>query len=159
MSQPPPFENKQLDDNLDQPHANPDMLPRWELFTVIGIEIVIYLVFAAVGRMSHTSGLSLRGVLNTAMPFIIAWGIVGMMTGAFTGKAFYPPRRTLLTATATAILTGPLGVVLRTIWQGEELADIQVSFIIVATSVTTFMIVVWRFLWSRIRRTWWTELP
>lgn len=159
MNQPPNSESPPSEVELEHPRANPDILPRWELFAVLGVEMVIYTVFAIAGRLSHASGLSLVGVINTAMPFIIAWGIVGMMTRAFTGKAFYPPRRTLLTAAGTAMLAGPLGVVLRTIWLGEDLADIQVSFIIVATSVTTLMIVVWRFLWSRIRRAWWTELP
>lgn len=148
------------DDDERQP-ASPERLPLWEIIALLIVEGLLYVAFAALGRSSHSlMGVGgFQAVLNTAMPFIIAWILVGMLTGAYRGRSFFPWYRALAIAALTALIAGPLGVVLRQVWLGRDLDDIAISFVLVATGVSTLMLSLWRLAWSRIRRWWWPELP
>lgn len=83
------------------------------------VDLVIILLFSAVGRLSHHMVLDPSLLLNTTLPFAAAWLIVGALTGIFkpasvesTGRAF---KSTLL----TLVIAGPLGVLLRSLLIGR----------------------------------------
>lgn len=145
----------------DRQPASPDKLPLWEIITLLIVESLLFLLFAVIGRTSHSliSVGGIQAVINTAMPFIIAWIVVGIFTGAYRGQSFYPWPRALGIAALTALIAGPLGVVLRQVWLQRDLNDIAISFVLVATGVSTLLLSLWRLAWSRVRRWWWTELP
>jgi hypothetical protein len=87
---------------------------------------------------------------------MLAWLIVGIVVGTYRGKALYPPARVLARTLLAALIAGPLGVIFRALWLGRP---VMISFVLVATAVSGAFLVVWRFVWSRIRRLWWPELP
>jgi len=142
-----------------QPGADPRLLPRWELIALVLGDLLVLIVFAALGRSNH--GLtavdsSFRAVLNTAMPFVIAWIAGGLFTGAYQGQGLFPVGRTILRTLITAVIAGPLGTALRAAWLERE---ISWMFMLVATGTISLMMVIWRLGWSRLRRLWWPELP
>lgn len=137
--------------------SQPDWLPRWELIALFVGDLLVLTLFAAVGRASHsieTSGI--RAVVNTAVPFMIAWLLVGLVLGMYSGKALYPLGRVIWKTLLAGLIAGPLGVALRALWQSRPIIW---TFVLVATGTTTLMLLIWRAVWSRLRRLWWPELP
>jgi len=128
-------------------------------------DTAMLILFAALGRDSHQSVSAqgpVIGTINTAVPFVVSWLVVGAISGAFTGKAMFPIGRVIWRTLLAAILAAPLGVVLRSALRaGPELQffEIQWSFMGVATGVTAGLLLAWRLFWSRLRRLWWPELP
>ncbi len=149
-----------VDQQDERPAASPERLPRWELVALFVGDLIVFLIFAALGRSSHGldagSGLSLRGVLNTAIPFMTAWLLVGILAGTYRGIAFYPLLRVVGLTLLASLLTAPLGAFLRATWLGRPVIW---TFVLVSAAMITLMMLIWRVGWSRLRRLWWTELP
>jgi hypothetical protein len=128
-------------------------------------DTAMLILFATLGRSSHQSVSEqspVVGTINTAIPFIIAWLVVGAISGAFTGKAMFPLFRVVWRTLLASVIAGPLGVLLWSVLRaGPELQNFTMSwdFVGVATGVTSGLLLVWRVVWSRIRRLWWPELP
>jgi len=151
-----------------KPHS-PEWLPTWEIFVVGLGDVIVLIIFAAIGRAQHqvtSSDGPVVGTINTAFPFIIAWLVVAAALGGFSGKAFFPISRVALRTLRATVLAGPLGVLLRaaaqaapTQFYGFRWDSIQPTFILVATVSISVMMLVWRLAWSRLRRLWWPELP
>ena len=154
-----PEEPMPLEQNLPPTPRGPDWLPTWELVALALGDFLVLVIFAVVGRGSHSLSTGpgrIVAVLNTAAPFMLAWLLVGAAVGTYRGKALYPPARVLARTLLAALIAGPLGVVFRALWLGRP---VMVNFVLVATAVCGALLVVWRFAWSRIRRLWWPELP
>ena len=154
--------NEQNTPDTDTPAApgrGPDWLPRWELFALALGDLLALIVFAAIGGTSHgtlSGDSSVLNVLNTAMPFLAAWLVVGMLLGLYRGRALYPLWRVIVLTLLAGVIAGPLGVALRAAWLRRP---ILMPFVLVGTAFSTLALVIWRVLWSRIRRLWWPELP
>lgn len=88
------------------------------------IDLILVLIFAFVGRASHSEGLSLVGIAETGWPFAVAclvgWGVVGLL--ADNG---YGPRAALVIWLVT--LLGGMGL---RILSGESA---ELAFVIVAS--------------------------
>lgn len=140
------------------PSAGPDWLPRWELAALALGDFVALVVFAAIGRSSHhlAGTTPLLAVLNTAVPFMVVWLVVGMALGMYRGLALYPLGRVVWRTLLAGLIAGPLAVLLRAVWQGRPVIG---SFLLVATTFSTLFLLIWRVIWSRVRRSWWPELP
>ena len=138
--------------------ANPNWLPTWELIALPVGDFITLLIFAAVGRASHDIGgrSPFLALFDTAVPFMLAFLIVGMLVGLYRGKALYPVSRVLWKTALTGIIAGPVGVALRALWLNRAIAP---TFVLVGTLSSTVMLILWRVAWSRLRRLWWPELP
>lgn len=161
---PPPLDKPPLESIFGK-KPGPDSLPRWEVIWLVFTDCAAILVFVITGRASHrivsTSG-PVIGAINTAVPFMVAWLVVGAVAGLYTGKALYPVVRVIWRTALAGLIAGPLGVVLReALTSGPELIyfEIEIPFLLVATGMIVGLEVVWRVVWSRIRRLWWPELP
>lgn len=151
-----------------KPHP-PEWLPMWEIFAVGLGDTIVLIIFAIIGRAQHqvTSSVGpVLGTLNTAFPFVVSWLIIAGITGAFSGKAFYPLRRVIWRTVRASIPAAPIGVLLRAAFQAAPRQfysfrwdSIEPTFILVSLISTTLMLLVWRVAWSRLRRLWWPELP
>lgn len=54
-------------------------------------DVILILVFAASGRRTHEHGVSVAGVLDTAWPFLLAYGVAALVTRAWrTPAALWP---------------------------------------------------------------------
>ncbi|MFI0357873.1 DUF3054 domain-containing protein [Actinomadura sp. 9N407] len=99
-----------------------------------GLDVVLVLVFVAIGRRSHEEGLSLAGLAETAWPFL-----VGLAVGWAIMRAWREPEALPIGA-GIWVTTVVCGMLLRTVsGQGTALA-----FMIVATLFLGAVLLGWR---------------
>ena len=106
-----------------------------------GMDVLLVVVFATIGRMSHAEGLSVPGILGTAWPFlagtVIGWGVVKLL------RKDWPldvgPGITVWFATLV------FGMLLR-IATGTGTAA---SFIAVAATMLALLLIGWRYVATR----------
>lgn len=144
----------------DQPAADFHLsrLPRWEIIALVLGDILAVLIFVIIGRLSHrmvSAEGNLLAIINTGIPFAIAWVLVGIATGQYRPAALHPVMNIILRTLLTGVLASPLGGFLRSVWLGEALI---LSFLLVATSFSTLTVGIYRLLWARLRKLWWHEL-
>lgn len=82
-------------------------------------DLLILLVFSAVGRISHSMIPDLSSVINTTIPFAVAWLAVGALTGIFKPASVEGVGRAFKTTLLTLVIAGPLGVLLRSLLLGK----------------------------------------
>ncbi|WP_336648873.1 DUF3054 domain-containing protein [Microbacterium sp. MMO-10] len=100
-----------------------------------GIDVVLVIVFAAIGRASHEHGVDALGVLETAWPFL-----AGLAVGWLVLRAWRAPAAPLRTGVGLVVITVVLGMLLRVLAGGTT----AVAFIIVATVTLLVFLVGWR---------------
>ena len=102
------------------------------------LDVALVLLFAAVGRRSHAEGLDVAGVVRTALPFLVGTA-AGWLLASITLDS--GPRSLAFGAVVVAC-TVVLGMVLRRVAsEGTAL-----SFVVVATTVLTVLLLGWRLL-------------
>lgn len=144
--------------DADTESVDPNWLPTWELVVLAVGDFLTLLVFSAIGRASHgmQEGGGFVSLFDTAVPFMLAFLLAGIILGLYRGKALYPVGRVIWKTGLTALIAGPAGVALRSLWLGRP---IILSFVLVGTLSSMVMLTLWRVAWSRLRRLWWPELP
>lgn len=108
------------------------------------VDVVLVLIFAAIGRASHDENLA--GFLLTAWPFLIALLIGHLLAALLPGR----PRRpwSVLWGAVVWIVTVAGGMLIRVL-SGDTA---EVPFIIVATLVLGAFLVGWRAITALLRR-------
>lgn len=105
----------------------------WAAF---GLDVLLVVLFATIGRLSHAEGVTLWGLVTTATPFL-AGTVAAWAALAARGR----PRPASLPAGALIwAATLIVGMVLRAL-TGQGIA---VSFILVAGTVTALFLLGWR---------------
>lgn len=108
-----------------------------------GIDIVLVIVFAIIGRASHAEGLSVSGIAQTGWPFLVAclggWVVVGLLN-----DSGYGPRA----ATVIWLFTLLTGMGLR-ILSGDTA---ELPFVMVAASFLFSAFFGWRLIVRLVRR-------
>ena len=106
------------------------------------VDAVLVLVFVAIGRRSHTEGITISGVAETGWPFLAALGLGWLVARAWRGPlGIRSPALVIWAATVVG------GVALRLVsGQGA-----QVSFIIVTALVLGLFLLGWRSLTAFVR--------
>ena len=100
----------------------------------LGIDAVLVVVFAAIGRASHGENV-LGGLFVTAWPFLVGLALGWLVAQAW--RAPFDPWRTGLPVWAITVAGGML-------LRGVSGQGVQVAFIIVAASVLLIFLVGWR---------------
>ncbi len=115
---------------------------------VVG-DIIVFLVFATVGRRSHGEAAGLSTVLDvawTALPFMLGWFLVSPFVGAFRRNIIVNPR-TMAGRTALAWLASwPVAMLLRGLLVDHALPPW--TFWLVAFLANTIFLQIWRFLYA-----------
>jgi Protein of unknown function (DUF3054) len=101
----------------------------------VGIDAVLVIVFAAIGRASHEHSVDALGVLETAWPFL-----AGLAVGWLVLRAWKAPAAPLRTGAPLVVITVVLGMILRVVGGGTT----AVAFIIVATVTLLVFLLGWR---------------
>jgi len=105
-------------------------------------DVAVLLLFAAIGRQNHGESNPISAILTTALPFIIAWSLVGW--GA--GQLYRRPRWQWIWQSALAnIIASGLGLGIRALWLQR---GIPLSFALVALGVTTLFLLIVRIVYS-----------
>ncbi|MFS0734594.1 DUF3054 domain-containing protein [Microbacterium sp. 1P10UB] len=110
--------------------------------TAFVIDAVLIVVFAAIGRASHTEGI-LAGLWTTSWPFLLA-----LVVGWVLSLAWRAPLAVVRTGLPVWAITVAGGMLLRAV-SGQ---GVQVAFVIVAASVLLLFLVGWRGLLALLRR-------
>ena len=105
-----------------------------QILPAIAVDVICILVFAILGRSSHQETTDLLGVAHTAWPFL-AGGLIGTLIGRTWRHPF-----ALKSGVAVWLGTVAGGMVLRVLTG----AGVQLSFIIVASSVLALFLIGWR---------------
>ena len=100
------------------------------------LDVALVVLFAALGRRSHAEGLDVVGVLRTAAPFV-AGTAAGWLVASLTLDAV---PRDLAFGAVVVVCTVVVGMLLRRVI-GDGTA---VSFVIVATTVLSVLLLGWR---------------
>ncbi|MCE4027058.1 DUF3054 domain-containing protein [Microbacterium sp. Au-Mic1] len=108
-------------------------VPSWPW--ALGIDAVLVIVFAVIGRASHERAVDALGVLETAWPFL-----VGLAAGWLVLRAWRAPAAPVRTGVLLAVVTVVLGMILRVVSGGTT----AVAFIIVATVSLLVFLGGWR---------------
>ena len=98
-------------------------------------DVVLVLVFVAIGRRSHEESSALVGVATTAWPFL-----VGLALGWAAARAWRSPVLLWPTGVLVWVLTVVVGLVLRVV----SGAGTAFSFVVVATVVLGVFLLGWR---------------
>lgn len=100
----------------------------------MGIDLVLILIFAALGRMSHDEGISAYGVWVTAWPFVasaaIAWLVLFLWRAPLS----------LIRALGLVVITVAGGMLLRL----ATGAGAALPFVLVASGTLLLMLLGWR---------------
>ena len=109
-------------------------------WTTLGIDLLVVLVFAIVGRLSHAEGAALLGVVVTAWPFVVA-----LAASTIALLAMRRPTHTLLNGVFVWLGTLIVGMLLRAGTGG----GVQSSFVAVAGIFLALTMLGWRLLARR----------
>jgi len=105
-------------------------------------DVLMFLLFASVGRSIHTGGLSLDvQVVQTAAPFILAWLGLAPLLGAYTPEASRSTGNAVKTVLKAWALAVPGGLVGRGLLKGEVP---PVPFMAVTMVTTLVLLTAWR---------------
>lgn len=105
------------------------------------IDVVLIVVFALIGRLSHGEGLTPVTLWITAYPFLAGWAIAYVTSGAWARPLAAWP-----TGVVCWVLTVFVGLAIRvTSGQGVEGGNpLPLSFVVVATVVLGVFLLGWR---------------
>jgi hypothetical protein len=132
-----------------QPTTAPTSVSPWRIAALVAGDALSFLVFAGVGRNTHSeaSGLAALGqVALTALPFALGWFLVSPWVGAYRRAATDTVRR-MLTRTELAWLAAyPAALILRVIIAPDPSLSITkfITFAIVILLANAVFLGVWR---------------
>lgn len=109
----------------------------------LGIDAVLVIVFAAIGRGSHARDATLAGLFETAWPFLAGLAVVWVLT-----VAWKRPLSVLTTGIPLWIGTVAFGMLFRAL-SGQGTA---IAFVIVATLTLALLLVGWRLVAALLRK-------
>jgi Protein of unknown function (DUF3054) len=108
------------------------------LWPAVVVDLVLVVVFAAIGRASHGEAVGVAGLATTAAPFAAGW-LVGWLLVLVVPLARSRPVG-LLAGVLVWLPTVVVGMLLRVLIG----AGVQTSFVVVATVVLGVLLLGWR---------------
>lgn len=106
-------------------------------------DVLVVIVFVAIGRRSHDEGGALAGIASTAWPFLVGLGVGWIVTQAWRRPT------ALATGVGIWIVTVLVGMLVRRFLAGDGTAP---AFIVVATIFTGTFLIGWRAIAALLRR-------
>ena len=119
--------------------------PRWLLY--LG-DVLAILIFAAVGRNSHSQAVGPEAFLatfNTAAPFIIGWLLVAPWMGAFRPRAVADSRAAVRAVLISIVPALAAGALVRALFEGYFSAW---TFYAVTLIFLSLFLIIWRLLYT-----------
>jgi hypothetical protein len=102
------------------------------------VDLVLVLLFAGIGRVSHGEDLTLAGMARTAGPFLVGW-LVGWVLVVLVPSTRVRPRSLLAGAAVWAAVV-VVGMLVR-----HGVGDgVETSFVVVTTIVVAVFLLGWR---------------
>ncbi len=108
---------------------------------VVG-DILVFLIFAAIGRRSHSEAGNVFGVAITALPFAAGWFLVSPFVGAFKRDIERTPGKMSLTTLLSWFAAWPVALLLRGIFVDKGVPPL--SFALVTLITNMILLQAWR---------------
>ena len=115
--------------------------PQRTAILVIG-DIVVFLIFAAIGRRSHSEAGNVLGIAITALPFAAAWFLVSPFVGAFKRGLEYSTSKMSLRTLLAWLAAWPIAMLFRGVFvdKGVQLW----TFALITLISNTVLLQAWR---------------
>lgn len=111
--------------------------------TALATDVVCVIVFCTIGRRSHSEGLTVAGIAETAWPFLVGTA-VGWLSPALRrgpqSRAWRHPAALVPSGVAVWLCTVVVGMAMRKLTS----ASVAPSFIVVASLTTALLLLGWR---------------
>jgi DUF3054 family protein len=131
----------------------PDRAGNWRVVALVAGDLVSFLVFATVGRRSHseTAGLAAAGqIARTALPFALGWFLVSPFAGAFRRDKTATPTRMLARTELAWLAAWPVTLLLR--WALADDHQVPLSFAAVILIANAVFLGLWRTAFALLAR-------
>ncbi len=130
-------------------------MPTAQRIAILAVgDVIVFLVFAAIGRRSHGEAAGLHALLQialTAAPFAVAWFVVSPFVGAFRrGLEKQPGKMAQRTALAW-LASWPVAMALRGIFVDHAVPPLTFALITLVTN--TILLLIWRWPFALISTT------
>jgi len=125
----------------------------WRVAALVIGDLVSFVVFAAVGRRSHSEAAGLDAVgqiARTALPFALGWLLVSPFAGAFRRDKTSTPARMLARTELAWLAAWPATLLLR--WALADDHQVQPSFAVVILIANAVFLGLWRTAFSLLTR-------
>ena len=105
-------------------------------------DIIVFLIFAAIGRRSHSEAGNVFGIAITALPFAIAWFLVSPFVGAFKRGLEYSTGKMSLRTLLAWLAAWPLAMLFRGIFVDKGVPPW--TFALITLISNTILLQAWR---------------
>ncbi len=116
--------------------------------TLVVGDVLVFLIFSAIGRSNHGEPVGLDSLLQialTAAPFAIGWFLVSPFVGAFRRGLETQPRAMAIRTALAWVVAWPVGLLLRIIFVDHGVLTVGfVTFAIITLVVNMVFLLVWR---------------
>jgi hypothetical protein len=129
------------DDRTEGTDGAADAVPERLSPLAAGADLVAVLLFVVLGRRAHDEGSAVVGTLEVAWPFLTGTAL-GWAVLVLTGR---PAPTSVRGGLVVLVATVVVGMALRRVTGG----GVQVSFVVVATTVLALLLTGWRLLAAR----------
>lgn len=131
--------------SASQPQSGKGTRRLW--FLALG-DIVMFLIFAIIGRNSHGEDAGLQAVWQvvwTALPFLLAWFFIAPFIGAFRRVILNDPKKMEIKTLQSWVAAWPVGLILHFVFK-QELPTVPtvISFGLVTLITNSIFLSIWR---------------
>ncbi len=122
---------------------------------LVGGDGLAFLIFAAIGRMSHggiSSPADLFSVVEIAAPFAVAWYVIAPFAGLYRPEIAQTPAAALTRTPAAWLAALPLGILGRMLLRREDVPAI--TFWVITFVTVLLILLAWRgsYAWATRRQ-------
>jgi hypothetical protein len=130
--------------------ASTKIMPTAQRIAILAVgDIIVFLVFAAIGRRSHGEAAGLNALLQialTAAPFAVAWFVVSPFVGAFRRGLEKQPGKMAQRTALSWLAAWPVAMALRGIFVDHAVPPLTFALITLVTN--TILLLIWRWPFS-----------
>jgi Protein of unknown function (DUF3054) len=121
-------------------------IPEWQRITTLALgDLLVFLVFATIGRRSHGEAASLSNlwqIFLTALPFAAGWFLVAPFVGVYRRVLMSDPRKMAQRTILAWILSWPVAMALRGIFVDHAIPP--ATFAVITLITNMILLFVWR---------------
>jgi hypothetical protein len=110
-------------------------------YLLLAGDLVAFLLFAYYGKLAHHLPVTILGLLETLVPFMIGWAVAVFLFGSYRLRAYETWWRLLLSTLMTWTVAAPIGLVIRSLLTDTP---ITLLFASVAYFITLAFLLGWR---------------
>ena len=135
---------ERVNETIASAHRGDKVAPSGPLRTIVLVmgDIIVFLIFAAIGRRSHSEAGNVFGIAITALPFAVAWFLVSPFVGVFKRGLEYNTGKMSLRTLLAWFAAWPVAMLLRGIFVDKGIPPWTFALITLITN--TILLQLWR---------------